>query len=244
MEVVRSPAAGAASDAATPPRDEERMSDAFARAVPGHGTLDETLLNLKFRISPLAFFQVNTAAASLLYRAAGDLASAGGAADTDRTRTLFDVCCGTGTIGLTLFPSPFPKVVGVELEASAVRDAWENARRNFGDDALRDDAVKFVAAKAEDALPGLLRASSGSAVAIVDPPRAGLHRKVLDALVSNRGIAHLVYVSCNVESLVENAARLCSGPCGFSPTSCLALDLFPHTVHVEAVVRFDRRVSS
>ena len=249
MEVVRDDVM-AQADATTSEQNaaKERYSLSFASFTPGRGALDESLLGLRFRVSPLAFFQVNSAAANLLYRAAGDLAKEenrgdGGATEAVTADVLYDVCCGTGTIGLTLFPSPFPRLVGVELEPSAIRDAWENAARNFDAEKLRDDAVTFIAAKAEDALPKLLRdrQGGGRAVAIVDPPRSGIHHKVVSALHANREIDRLVYVSCNVETLVDNAVRLCSGEKGFVPVGCLALDLFPGTVHVEAVVVFERK---
>jgi tRNA/tmRNA/rRNA uracil-C5-methylase (TrmA/RlmC/RlmD family) len=197
---------------------------------------------------------VNTAAATTLYQLAGDWAACGG-----RT-LLFDVCCGTGTIGLTL-ASRVGKVVGVDIVETAIKDAAANAAR------LGVTNAEFVCGKAEVVLPGLLRAYDakvGAAadegegekseerfeniVAIVDPPRAGLHKHVLSALRAAKGLRRLVYVSCNPESLAENAVVLCApvdsrsphAPRPFHPVKAMAVDLFPHTKHCEAVMLFER----
>jgi len=198
--------------------------------------ITERMCGLAFRVSPASFFQTNTAAAEALYDIAGDWAAEGG---VGAEGTLFDVCCGTGTIGLTL-ASRFRSVVGVDICAAAVRDAWANAALNGVAHA------RFVAGKAESALPPLLaeaQAQGQTAIAIVDPPRQGLHRTVLSALRKCTLLRRLVYVSCNVQSLAENAVQLCS-PAGpglpFRPVKCLAVDLFPHTSHVEAVLLLER----
>jgi SAM-dependent methyltransferase len=105
----------------------------------------ERMCGLEFQLSVGAFFQVNTAAAATLYHLAGDWAACGG-----RT-LLFDVCCGTGTIGLTL-ARRVGKVVGVDIVEAAIRDATANAAR------LGVKNAEFVCGKAEVVLPGLLRA--------------------------------------------------------------------------------------
>ncbi|KAH9607948.1 hypothetical protein KSS87_011131 [Heliosperma pusillum] len=228
--------------------------------------------NLRFSISPTAFFQVNTLAAEKLYSLAGDWAGLG--PDT----LLFDVCCGTGTIGLTL-ANRVGMVVGIEMNASAVFDAQKNAEINGITN------CKFICGKAEDVMGSLLREfseqqydtselseksetedervengittvnnelgtgkclneelkesgdASGSAssedmtnsaqknttgdgnvkkqkfknvVAIVDPPRSGLHPIVLKALRTHARLKRLVYISCNPETLMANAIELCT----------------------------------
>lgn len=234
--------------------------------------------NLRFCISPTAFFQVNTLAAEKLYSLAGDWAGLG--PDT----LLFDVCCGTGTIGLTL-AHRVGMVIGIEMNASAVSDAYRNAEIN----GIKN--CKFVCAKAEDVMGSLLKeyldvpqkpdeisntsessvkeittagekdssidnvldpeensshdllnnknasgcsenggqeagsplqrnctSESGSTsvqqfknvVAIVDPPRVGLHPVVIKALRTHPRLQRLVYISCNPESLVANAIEFCT----------------------------------
>ncbi|KAL2613299.1 hypothetical protein R1flu_024991 [Riccia fluitans] len=182
---------------------------------------------LKFRISPTAFFQVNTLAAERLYSLAGDWAEL--TSDT----LLFDVCCGTGTIGLTL-AHRVGMVVGIEMNESAVADATKNAELN------NITNCRFVASKAEDVMESLLKeyttaedgegeeegdeknSESGTndkkndrqrfknVVAIVDPPRVGLHPTVLKALRLHTELRRLVYISCNPQSLLANAVELCT----------------------------------
>ncbi|CAN7128148.1 unnamed protein product [Brassica rapa subsp. narinosa] len=205
--------------------------------------------NLRFSISPTAFFQVNTCAAEKLYSLAGDWADLG--PDT----LLFDVCCGTGTIGLTL-AHRVGMVIGIEMNASAVSDAERNAKINGISN------CKFICSKAcaEDVMSSLLteyldvseteeakppsddldkqnssaeeisnsevqnneqKDSSSepersakpqfkNVVAIVDPPRPGLHPDVIKALRTHPRLKTLVYISCNPETLVANAIELCT----------------------------------
>jgi tRNA (uracil-5-)-methyltransferase len=224
---------------------------AAAAPAPADGALHETLLGLRFRVSPTAFCQTNTAGAEALYDVVGEWAAGGAPADgapadgAPADATLYDVCCGAGTIGLSL-ARRFAAVVGVDICAPAVADAVANA--------VRAGAVNatFHAGRAEDVLPPLLRAAAaragggGAAVAVVDPPRAGLHRSVLAALLAAPGLDRLVYVSCNVDSLAVDAAALCApgahpgAPRPFVPRRALAVDLFPHTKHVEAVLLLER----
>ncbi|EFJ48436.1 hypothetical protein VOLCADRAFT_33590, partial [Volvox carteri f. nagariensis] len=210
----------------------------------GPGYIHDSLCELRFRISPTAFFQVNTPATCALYKVVGDWAAAG------PSTLLLDICCGTGTIGITL-AGRVSKVIGVDSVASAIEDARVNAALNGITNA------EFVAGKAEDALPGILAAHAGEGspygpgdvVAVADPPRAGLHRTVLRALLGCERIRRLVFVSCNPDSLVQNVVALCCPPgragpgCSytpFRPVKALAVDLFPHTSHVEAVMLLER----
>ena len=242
-------------------------------ADPAAGCLTDTLAGLAFRISPSSFFQVNAPAAALLYRAAVAWA------DPGPGDVVLDVCCGTGTLGVCAAAVakagvagdgkgvvPAPRVLGVDITPSAIADAAANAAAN----GLDAEACAFVAGRAEDVMSGLLeRATSAggeggdsdggapssparSLVAIVDPPRAGLHPKVTAALKGCPAVKRIVYVSCNVESQVADCARLCGnggggghGACGgvprpFRPVQSLAVDLFPHTAHVESVLMLER----
>ncbi|KAF0699640.1 Aste57867_9823 [Aphanomyces stellatus] len=207
----------------------------------GATQIEEELLGLRFRISAQAFFQVNTPGAEVLYSLVKRFA------DADDKTQIYDVCCGTGTIGLCM-SSSCGKVVGVELCRAATEDAAVNADLNQITNAT------FVNAKAEDVMKDLLRTKrEGSdlllerAVAIVDPPRAGLHVKVLRALREFKPVTRIVYVSCNpTGSLVENAATLC-GPetsnlkgTAFKPVYAAPVDMFPHTEHCEMIVVFER----
>lgn len=146
-----------------------------------------------------------------------------------------DLCCGTGTIGL-LLSDYASKVYGIDISASSIKDADENKILN------KVENVIFICGKAEDTISNLVESEHLSEVtnciAIVDPPRAGLHKKVLKTIVKTSSIKKLVYVSCNINSFVENyKARLSNN---FKIVKGVAVDLFPHTEHVEAVFELQR----
>eukprot|EP00002_Diphylleia_rotans_P022855 TRINITY_DN448_c0_g1_i4.p1 TRINITY_DN448_c0_g1~~TRINITY_DN448_c0_g1_i4.p1 ORF type:complete len:514 (-),score=106.65 TRINITY_DN448_c0_g1_i4:204-1745(-) len=201
----------------------------------GNGYIVEEMCGLKFQVSPGAFFQVNTPAAEVLYNTILEYAKA------ERTSTFLDVCCGTGTIGLAASKSVC-KVIGVELSAPAIADAHVNMNLNGIKNA------EFHCSKAESVMQELLQRNAyGRLVAVVDPPRSGVHANVSRALRTASNIDRVVYVSCNPEAgLVQNALELCRAPSGrfkgvpFVPVLACAVDLFPHTNHCEAIMVFER----
>ncbi|KRT80105.1 methyltransferase, partial [Oryctes borbonicus] len=133
----------------------------------GDTHIHEKILDLNFRISPAAFFQINTAAAEILYKSAIELAC------PSQSSTVVDICCGTGTIGLC-FAKSCEQVLGLELITQAVDDAKENAKANGIENS------EFFAGKAEDILSSICyRAKSDDVIGIIDPPRAGLHQKAV-----------------------------------------------------------------
>ncbi|NXI14015.1 TRM2 methyltransferase, partial [Irena cyanogastra] len=198
----------------------------------------EELFGLKFRISPDAFFQVNTAGAEVLYQAVGELCQATG--DT----VLLDICCGTGTIGLSL-AHRVSKVIGVEVVEKAIEDAEWNAAFNGISN------CEFHSGKAEAVLPQLLASweDARPLVAVVNPSRAGLHYRVVRAIRNCRSIRRLLYISCKPEGeAMRNFLELCCPPdprkklAGepFAPVLAVPFDMFPHTVHCELVLLFTR----
>lgn len=213
--------------------------------VYGKKFLEEKLGKCTFQISPGAFFQVNTKGAEVLYNIVLDRIRE---VTTEPKRTvLLDVCCGTGTIGLTcLKEGVVGTLVGVDISAPAIADARTNAAKNGFAAA---GTTRFVAAPAEKALPATLADVPRDApiVAVVDPARDGLHPSVVRTLRAAEGIARLVYVSCNpTATLVRDAAMLC-GPATkkypgrpFVVTLSQPVDMFPLTKHCECVMTFDR----
>lgn len=171
------------------------------------------------------------------------------AKDPEKT-LLFDVCCGTGTIGLScLKEGVVGKVVGVDISKPAI----ENAKRNAELNGLTDGSaskVRFVADRAEHVLQHEINKNLGYGldfVALVDPARAGLHGDVVRTLRSTEAIQRLVYVSCNpTGSLVTDAALLCSPQTKkykgtpFIIVSASPVDMFPLTDHCEIVMVFER----
>ena len=207
--------------------------------IGGRAFLAEQLSGLLFHVSPLSFFQINTEGAELLYSKAGDLAEI----CSSRT-TLFDVCCGTGTIGLAL-AARCKKIVGVELVEDAVKNAKENAVRNGV-----EGKAQFYCGRAEHLLPDLLKkynaGEEDDMVAIVDPPRAGLHPKAVQALRASAKLKKLVYISCDAKAAMNNFVSLAkptsNGLPGdpFVPVKAIPVDLFPHTRHFELIILFER----
>lgn len=202
------------------------------------------MLGFNFRISADAFFQVNQAAAEVLYRTVRDLCVPHHPIQGERTKvgTLLDVCCGTGAIGITTSPRA-DRVIGVELVEQAVEDAQHNASLNGVQN------CEFIPGKAEVVLPGLVSQLRGPVVAVVNPARSGLHHKVVRALRNQADIRRLVYVSCKPDGeAMRNFRELCCAPDlqkkltgeAFSPSLALPVDMFPHTAHCELVLLFER----
>ncbi|XP_053327305.1 tRNA (uracil-5-)-methyltransferase homolog A [Spea bombifrons] len=215
-------------------RKSPNMEDLPVEHVAGDHYIHEELLGLTFRISPHAFFQVNTLAAEVLYSTIADWAQ------LDQNSTVLDVCCGTGTIGISL-AKKVKKVVGIELCQEAIADAKANAQINN----LKN--VEFRCGKAEDIFPGLINSlASQNLVAIIDPPRAGLHSKVIIAIRRAEHLKQLIYVSCNPKAAMVNFVDLCRAPSNrvkgrpFRPVRAVAVDLFPQTPHCELLILFER----
>ena len=227
--------------------------------VYGKTYLSEQVGKCTFQISPGAFFQVNTAGAEILFSKVVEKVREV-CKDAGKT-LLFDVCCGTGTIGLTCMKEGVVgHVVGVDISEPAIRDARRNASLNgFGDDSSEEQGsnvdiceqkVKFVAGRAEDVLAkeiGKAKESGLHFVAVVDPAREGLHPDVLRTLRLNKRIDRVVYVSCNpTGSLVRDVGLLCAPPTKrygglpFRIESAVPVDMFPLTSHCEMVMTFDR----
>eukprot|EP00064_Thunnus_orientalis_P008616 superscaffoldBa00001037_g8639 len=212
----------------------------------GQPHIYEEVLGFKFRISADAFFQVNQAAAQVLYSTVRDLCVPNWDEGRGRTKvgdTLLDVCCGTGAIGITISPR-VDRIIGIELIEQAVEDAQHNAALN---NVLN---CEFIPGKAEAVLPGLMsQFSSADLTAVVNPARAGLHPRVIRALRNQPAIRRLVYVSCKPDGeAMRNFRELCCAPDpqkkltggAFSPTLAVPVDMFPHTPHCELLLLFER----
>jgi 23S rRNA (uracil1939-C5)-methyltransferase len=185
----------------------------------GTPQLQETLGDLRFLISPEAFFQTNTEMAAVLYGLAAEMAGLRG------HERVFDLYCGIGTIALTL-AARAREVVGVEIAEPAVADAIENARLNEVTNA------SFFAGDIRLAMRELVERAGKPDLAIVDPPRAGLSQKVVRRIVE-AAPKRIVYVSCNPTTLAPNAAQLVEA--GYRLTRVRPVDLFPQTPHIECV---------
>jgi 23S rRNA (uracil1939-C5)-methyltransferase len=192
--------------------------------VLGSEWLEEELSGLRFRISHSAFFQTNTEMAERLYAIAAEMAGLSG-----RER-VFDLFCGIGTLGLTLAPRA-GELWGVEILPEAIADAEENARRN------RIDNARFRTGDVRKAARPLLEEAGRPDVVVVDPPRAGLSKKVVRRLIECEP-PRVVYVSCNPTTFAPNAAQLVE--CGYRLRRVKPVDMFPQTPHIECVALLEK----
>lgn len=185
----------------------------------GPGKITEELMGKRFVISPESFYQINPVQTRVLYSTAIDFLAL-----TGKERVI-DAYCGTGTIGITLSEHA-GEVIGVELNASAVRDAAQNARINDVKN------IKFYCADAGDFMDDMVRSAQGADAVIMDPPRAGSTVKFLKSLV-RLSPKKIVYISCNPETQARDLRHLING--GYKVRKIQPVDMFPHTSHVETV---------
>jgi 23S rRNA (uracil1939-C5)-methyltransferase len=191
------------------------------RVVFGPGTIRERLFDLVFSLSLASFFQTNTKGAERLVDLVREEAALAG------TETVFDLYCGTGALGLSLARSA-REIVGFEITPSAVLDARANAAANGIANA------RFVEG---DVLAGISDVPERPDLVLLDPPRPGLHPRVIPALLA-LAPPRIVHVSCNPAALARDLEALVAG--GYRAGPVRPIDLFPHTPHVECVVRLDR----
>jgi 23S rRNA (uracil1939-C5)-methyltransferase len=192
----------------------------------GEDAIEEELCGLRFRVRPNAFLQTNTHMAERLYELAREFAGLSG------HETVYDLYCGIGTIGLTLARDALT-VWGVEVSEESVACALENSDLNGITNAA------FFAGNVGQSLQELHGRSGDPDVVVVDPPRAGLAGKALRRL-GEIGAPRIVYVSCNPTTLAGDAKRL-RDDYGYELLRVRAVDMFPHTPHVECVSLLERR---
>jgi len=188
----------------------------------GPGYLEDLIGDVRFRISPLSFFQVNPIQTEKLYGKTLEFAGLTG------DEIVWDLYCGIGTISLFLAQKA-KQVYGVEIIPAAVENARENAQINGMDNA------EFFVGKAEEVLPEKYRQSGGSMAAdviVVDPPRKGCDETLLETMVK-MAPDRIVYVSCNSATLARDMRYLCDR--GYELKKVQAVDMFPMCVSTEAV---------
>lgn len=191
-----------------------------SRVLYGSGYIEEDLCGFRFRISPKAFYQINPTQTEVLYKKAIEYAELTG------NETVLDAYCGTGTIGI-IASKHAGQVIGVELNADAVKDAIVNAKLN---DVLN---INFYCADAGKFMVEAANCGEKYDVVIMDPPRAGASLDFLRSLIT-LAPDKVVYISCNPETQARDLSFLTRK--GYKVRRIQPVDMFPHTEHVETVV--------
>jgi 23S rRNA (uracil1939-C5)-methyltransferase len=202
----------------------DSMQDLEPKVFSGNGYITEMLEDFAFKVSPKSFFQTNSKQAEKLYQVTRDFAELTG------KEVVYDLYCGTGSIGI-FCSKKAKKIIGVEMVAEAIEDAKENARMNN----LTDTA--FFAGDVIDICDDAFFESHGKPdVIITDPPRAGMHEKLVRKLLEMEAPT-IVYVSCNPATQARDLGLLSEK---YTVTKIQPVDMFPHTLHIENVVQLKR----
>ena len=202
------------------PKPGNTILGAKIRHLWGRETLTASLCGLQFEVSPYSFFQVHKEQAEILYEKALEYA------DLKGGETVIDAYCGTGTISLCLAKKA-KRVIGIEIVKPAIEDAKKNAKKNHMEN------TEFYAADAGKLMPQLYRQGLVPDVIVMDPVRAGCSEEVLKA-AAGMNPKRIVYVSCNPATFARDAKILKSE--GYEIKEVQPVDMFPQTMHVEAIV--------
>lgn len=191
----------------------------------GKGYIEDTLCGKTFRISPQSFYQINSVQTEKLYRRAVEYAGLTG------KETVLDAYCGIGTIGM-IAAEKAGKVIGVELNPDAVKDAVRNAKANGVANIVfyQQDAGKFMTQ--------LAARGEKLDVLLMDPPRSGSSMEFLEA-VGQLKPERIVYVSCEITTQVRDLKVLQQK--GYKVVKGVGVDMFPHTNNCESVVLLQRQ---
>lgn len=191
----------------------------------GEEFISDYIDNFKFSISPLSFFQVNPIQTEVLYNKALEYA------DLKGDEVVFDAYCGAGTISLFLSQKA-KKVYGVEIVPEAIENAKENAKENGVTNA------EFIVGESEKVIPELIEKGIRADVVVVDPPRKGCAKELLEAIAKMKP-ERVVYVSCDPSTLGRDLGIL--NELGYKSVEAQPVDMFPQTSHVETVVKLVKK---
>jgi 23S rRNA (uracil1939-C5)-methyltransferase len=199
----------------------DSMHDLEPQVFSGKGYVVEQLEDFRFKIGPKSFFQTNTKQGERLYQITRDFA------ELDGSQVVYDLYCGTGSIGIFCSRGA-KKIVGVEMIEAAIADAKENALLNNIEHSF------FTAGDVIDVCNDAFFAEHGKPdVIITDPPRAGMHEKLVRKILDMEAPT-VVYVSCNPATQARDLALLDEK---YAVTKVQPVDMFPHTHHIENVVQ-------
>jgi len=193
----------------------------------GRPYIMEELAGFRFRIGVETFFQTNTAQASRLIEVVEAMAALAGG------ETVYDLYCGVGTFSLALARRA-RRVVGIEISASAIETARENAAEN------RMANVEFTSGDVRRVLPEVHHRAGPPDLLVLDPPRGGAGGRVMRRVIAT-GAPRIIYVSCNPTTLAPDLRDLAAA--GYVVRAVQPLDLFPHTYHVECAALIERQAA-
>lgn len=188
----------------------------------GRDYIIEEILGLKFKISAFSFFQTNTLGAEKLYSIVRDFAG------DKKNKLIYDLYCGTGTIA-QIMATVANKVIGIEIVDEAVEAAKENARLNNLDNCM------FIAG---DVMEKVSELKEKPDLIILDPPRDGIHPKAIHKILDFEP-EEFIYVSCKPTSLARDLPIFVER--GYKVTKVKCMDMFPHTGHVEVIVKIENQ---
>ncbi|SNS74090.1 23S rRNA m(5)U-1939 methyltransferase [Anaerovirgula multivorans] len=188
----------------------------------GRDYIIERLLGLQFKISAFSFFQTNSQGAEKLYSIVRDFVG------NAQNQIVFDLYCGTGTIGQIVAPNA-EKVIGIEIVEDAVKAARENATLN------QLHNCTFIVGDVKEEVRKLTEKPD---IIIIDPPRAGIHPQALKDIISFNA-DKIIYVSCNPKTMVRDLTELEAS--GYKVGKVKCMDMFPHTPHVEICVHLSKK---
>ena len=204
-------------------KDTNVILSSDCRTLWGNDAISDVLCGLEFEISPRSFYQVNHDGAEKLYGIAAEFAEPEG-------KTVLDLYCGTGTIGLSMARGA-KKIIGAEIIPEAVENAKNNAERNGINNA------EFICADAGEAAEKLAFGGLLPDVIIVDPPRSGCSEQTLSA-IAEMAPERVVMVSCDSATAARDCKRL--SELGYRAEKAVAVDMFARTGHVEAVIKLTK----
>ncbi len=193
----------------------------FQKTLYGKGYIEDILCGCKFRISPKSFYQINPIQTEVLYNKAMDFAGLAG------DEIVLDTYCGIGTIGIVAAKRGAGRVIGIELNKDAVRDAIQNAKSNN----LKN--IRFYQGDAGEFMAAASLEKEKPDVVFMDPPRAGSDKIFLDSLIKMQPKT-VVYISCNPETLARDLSYMTEHS-EYRVQKIQPVDMFPHTFHIECV---------
>lgn len=205
----------------------EKPENPRIHCLSGKPYILERLFDLEFEISPFSFFQTNTLGAEKLYQAIVE------GADITLRDTVLDAYCGMGTIGQYL--ARFcQKVVGIESHPSAIDDALRSSAHN------KISNISFYKGRVEQVLAQQLKAGGKYHfdIVVLDPPRAGLHPRALEAVIAHAP-RQVIYISCNTSTFARDLGAFLAKD--YDLRSVQPVDMFPHTAHIETVAVLQKK---